>query len=220
MATQSLDSSARRRKIALLLALLLACITIGIGGSMYYQQKKAKQAALAAASQENKTETPAAPEVIAGTELPSTDTPVLGSGPEEQAKPEEKTAPVVKRKPRVASTKKTDNIAEQLLASGPTAAGPQAPETPAVSLLDPTPGIVSPAPQGDAPSLLPDPVIDPPPGAGPGGDAPIANNVTPPAGTGGLTPGGNPITPVPEPTTWLMMLGGLGLLAAAARRRK
>lgn len=59
-----------------------------------------------------------------------------------------------------------------------------------------------------------------PPGAGfgPGGSALIPPVGVPPIGGGSI--GGGGIPPIPEPSTWLMMLAGLGTLAWLARRRQ
>lgn len=57
------------------------------------------------------------------------------------------------------------------------------------------------------------PAVVPPPGGGGG--------VAPPAGGGGSVVGGDTVVPaIPEPSTWLLMLGGLALLGFFARRRR
>lgn len=224
----AISSGLRRRKLTLLLALLLGSIAIGIGGSMYYQQQKAKAAALAAesgkqADQQGSTGT------VAGdnTALPDTSaTPPLAENAGEAAKPEDTLAPKLAQKQQrkaKPAAKKTDDTAEQLLTSNPTAAGTPAGDAPAPGSLAAAlePGQVAAPAQTDAPSLANN-LLEANPTAAGAGDAPAPNNTTAPAGTAGLPPGGGitPTTPVPEPSTWLMMLGALGLLAAGMRRQQ
>ena len=57
-----------------------------------------------------------------------------------------------------------------------------------------------------------------PPGGG-GGTPPGGGGGTPPGGGGGTPPGGPPPSAVPEPSAWLLMIFGFGIVGAAMRRK-
>lgn len=226
------QSSTRRRKLAILLALLMGLIATGIGGSMYYQQKKAKAAALAAASEEksnesnpvsaastgvvNTPETAGIPEEVAA--------PLQGGAAETPANTEQK--PVLGKRKSAAKViakkdSKNDKIANSLLESAPTGAGPSE-AAPGSLAAGAEPPVVA-SPQTETPPSLAETILEANPTGAGAGEAPVAQNTQAPTGTAGLPPGGGtqvlPTSPVPEPSTWLMMLGGLGLLAARMRRK-
>lgn len=236
MAQQSFDavsSGQRRRKLTIALALIMASVVLAIGGSLYQKQKTAKTEAQSAASQEKPaegksastgvvaaTETPSTPEVAADT-IAAVETTDGGAVKAEDGLAQ-KLAQKQQKKPKVAS-KKTDEIAEKLLTEKPSAAGmPTDAAAPGSLAAAVEPAIVAAPAKQEAPTLAEALLEANPTGAG-AGAAPAPNNVTSPTGSAGQTPGGTttptPTTPVPEPSTWLMMLGGLGLLAASARRR-
>jgi hypothetical protein len=95
----------------------------------------------------------------------------------------------------------------------------------------PSPPLAPPpeAPLYTAVASPPTPII---PVTGGGGGPPVLSNIPPPGGGGGgftppivtttetpVTPP-TPVTPVPEPTTWAMMIVGFGLIGRALRRKR
>lgn len=217
--TNTTLSGQRRRRLALLLALLLACTAIAIGGSMYYQQKKAKAAALAAAQKSEGNSSSAsgnlaAAPTSAGINAPELIDAALNLEAPSQSAPAS-IAPRRKARPLADNKKKQDDkFAESVLAQAPAGAGE-------LENLPPTgagpQNIVPAAPQ--APTL--GPTIAQGPSDGPGtGEVPGTAPNPLPTGTGGIVgPSTTIASPVPEPSTWLMMAAGLGLLVSASRRR-
>jgi hypothetical protein len=218
VAQQDFDASSddqRRRKLIVFLLLLVASLAIGLGGSMYYKQQKAKAEALA--SQEKLSQGKPEAGLASGAEslnTPEVATPVVSSTEEPAAPTEEK--PVLgQRKSKSVAAKKGDDVAAKLLANAPSAAGPENNTLPgSLSAGAVEPGQVA-APQTETPGLANKILEDNPTAAGT--EAPVASNNTAPTSTN--LPQGGVTTAVPEASTWMMMLAGLGLLAVGVRRK-
>ncbi|GAB2876914.1 hypothetical protein GCM10027046_00890 [Uliginosibacterium flavum] len=187
---------------------------------MYYQQKKAKAAALAAAQKSEGSSSAsgnlATAPTSAGISTPELIDDALNAEAPTQSAPAA-IAPRRKARPLADNKKKQDDkFAESVLTQAPAGAGP-------LDALPPTGAgpqdIVPGAPQAPTPG----PTIAQGPSDGPGtGNIPGTAPNPIPAGTGGIVGPGTTVTPVtavPEPSTWLMMAAGLGLLVSASRRR-
>lgn len=212
------NSTQRRRKLAVLLALLLACTALAIGGSVYFQHKREKAAAQAQAS--NKTKTAGEEGLGNAGALTAPRTALTDEGMamgDEENKPGNTVQPPPKRRHTIQhGEKKTkgDRFAENVLTQQPTGAGNTGDTTADLGTQATPPAEVAGGTQTTPPSQ----------GSGetatsPSTPDPVAPNPTTPTITDGTSAQVPVVSSVPEPSSWALLLAGLGLLGFRLRRR-